>query len=598
MQSNNNSKDRLDRLLHKLRYQNGCVYGEQSQLNVTAPNDSASIVIVTYNSAETILDCLNSLSRTLRSYDEVVVVDNNSRDNTREIVRETLPTQSRIKLIENASNRGYSAAANQGAHSTANPFIVFLNPDTLVTPNWLEKLIYHLQPDERAAVGPVSNSVAGLQKLSHYLPKETDRNDIFNLLDKVWELNQKQSCQSKLLIGYCLMIKRAIFDEIGGMDENLFLGNDDLDLSWRLRTAGYELVVAKDTVIFHKGQVSFSTEPEALTSKLIQESTDYLYYKLIRYYGANKVPTSKALWGMDWFKESCKIKSNQPLTSIIILTHNQLHYTKKCIDSLFAHTHSAFELILVDNASTDGTVEYLQGLSRDGTACIRIKLIVNTQNQGFAKGCNQGINDAIGEFLVLLNNDVVVTSGWLDIMIESFSESDKIGLIGPMTNFVSGPQRVDKPNYDIETLEGLETFSNAHALRNKNKMIKHWRIVGFCMLIKRCVIEKIGGLDTKFGLGNFEDDDFCLRAHIAGFGAGIASGCYVHHYGKKTFNGLNIDYENRMKENWEIFKAKWEISDIDSDFRSYKIGFPPEKFCPIAHVISLEGYKKQMVADR
>jgi len=87
-----------------------------------------------------------------------------------------------------------------------------------------------------------------------------------------------------------------------------------------------------------------------------------------------------------------------------------------------------------------------------------------------------------------------------------------------------------------------------------------WRVVGFCMLIKRAVIDKIGGLDGRYGLGNFEDDDFSLRATLAGYESRIAEDCFVHHFGSRTFIGEQIDYKKSLHKNWEIFKKKWGIS--------------------------------------
>jgi len=84
-------------------------------------------------------------------------------------------------------------------------------------------------------------------------------------------------------------------------------------------------------------------------------------------------------------------------------------------------------------------------------------------------------------------------------------------------------------------------------------------VVGFCVLISRSVIEEIGGLDARFGLGNFEDDDFCLRAAIAGFRCVIASDCFVHHFGSRTFAGERIDRDRLILDNWELFKEKWGL---------------------------------------
>ena len=92
---------------------------------------------------------------------------------------------------------------------------------------------------------------------------------------------------------------------MGGMDEDLFLGNDDLDLSWRLRNAGRKLVVASDAFVFHEGQKSFQTEKKSHVDRLTQESTDALYRKLVKHYGGrDRVPSAMELWGIGWFSPS------------------------------------------------------------------------------------------------------------------------------------------------------------------------------------------------------------------------------------------------------------------------------------------------------
>src|ERR1017187_6595766 len=102
-------------------------------------------------------------------------------------------------------------------------------------------------------------------------------------------------------------------------------------------------------------------------------------------------------------------------TSVIIPCWNQVEYTRQCVAALLRHTRSIWELIVVDNGSTDGTAEYVANI-RDA-APLPVTVIANTTNQGFPAAINQGLKCARGEYLVLLNNDVVVTDGWLEQLI-------------------------------------------------------------------------------------------------------------------------------------------------------------------------------------
>ncbi len=248
------------------------------------------------------------------------------------------------------------------------------------------------------------------------------------------------------------------------------------------------------------------------------------------------------------------------LTSIIILVHNQLDYTRRCVESLFKHTPGPYELILVDNHSTDDTAAYLAGLEQvKPSGCGKVTVITNQDNLGFSAGNNQGMAAARGNLLLLLNNDTVVTEGWLTAMLKVMAHKPQIGIVGPMSNYVSGPQLVRAVGYDVNSLRGLPEYAANFGHRYQGAARPFWRVVGFCMLIKRDVIDAIGGFDGRYGLGNFEDDDFSLRAALAGFESWIAGDSFVHHFGSRTFAGASLDYEKSLRQNWEIFKRKWAI---------------------------------------
>ena len=137
--------------------------------NPIALNSSVSIIIVSYNSAKTILKCLKSVDSNIRINDEVFIVDNRSRDLTDSIVTKFISERKRYRLVCNHRNIGYSAAANLGIRNSINPFVILLNPDTVVPHNSINRLLNHFSSQEVGAIGPVSNYAAGLQKISHYI---------------------------------------------------------------------------------------------------------------------------------------------------------------------------------------------------------------------------------------------------------------------------------------------------------------------------------------------------------------------------------------------------------------------------------------------
>lgn len=554
----------------------------------------ASIIVLTYNSSKTILDCLKSVFNNLRTCDEVIIVDNKSTDKTCAVVDEFIFCKSQFKFLKNEKNLGFSAGTNVGISNSKNPIVVLLNPDTVVTNNWIENLTYHFDDLHTAAVGPLSNYVAGYQKVELYLKDKLLPNmSAQNLAELAVKNCKGQSVETKLLVGFCMAVRRDILDKLGLLDENLFLGNDDLELCWRLRINGYKLKVACDTFVYHEGQHSFNTEPKPLTQKLVQESTDALYAKLKNHYGANNVPTPFELWGMNWFtptnalfnheikidgslisKESINVFI-KPKISIISLTFNGLEWTKKFYESLIAAGINNYELILIDNASTDETPKYLSDISKDSN----VKVIFNEKNIGFPAAVNQGILESKGEYIVVANNDIVLTKGCLDRMIQVAESHKTIGLVGPISNEVSGFQKDENAVY--KSIEQMHKYAQKVRQQNNGETLNFPRIAFLFTLIKREVIEKIGGLDERFSPGNYEDDDFCLRAQIAGFKTVIAKDVFIHHYGSKSFKADgNTKYAERLEINKQKFISKWGATPDEIWIHKKQIT-PHQSFYPI-----------------
>ena len=225
--------------------------------------------------------------------------------------------------------------------------------------------------------------------------------------------------------------------------------------------------------------------------------------------------------------------------SIIIPVLNQLEMTLKCIESIEDNTKD-FEIIIIDNGSDPPCPKYCDTLIR------------NEENLGFPKAVNQGIEASNGDVVVILNNDVIVTDNWLYRLEWHLLKYD---MVGPCTNSISGPQQVLISQYNNE--QELNTAAMEFQLKNAFQSIPFHRIVFYCVAIKREVIDKIGLLDEIYSPGNYEDDDFCMRAIDAGFKLGIARDVYVHHFGSITHKALNLDYQELITRNRKIFNTKW-----------------------------------------
>jgi O-antigen biosynthesis protein len=237
--------------------------------------------------------------------------------------------------------------------------------------------------------------------------------------------------------------------------------------------------------------------------------------------------------------------------SIVIPAFNELEYCRQCVDSITLNTDPAsYRLILVDNGSTDGVGEYFDTI--DGAVAVHAE-----KNLGFAGGVNLGLKHAEGDVL-LLNSDTVVPRAWLPRLRAVLQADDRVGIVGPMSNYVSGTQLV--PGLDLTSLDEVNTFSDRLYEDKGESYIPTKRLVGFCMLIRGHVIEIVGAFDESFGIGNFEDDDYCLRAIDAGYELRIAAGCFVFHYGSRTFTGMGVSgdrWNELLAGNGARFQEKW-----------------------------------------
>lgn len=247
------------------------------------------------------------------------------------------------------------------------------------------------------------------------------------------------------------------------------------------------------------------------------------------------------------------------LTSIIILSYNTCRLLKECIESIRRYTRpNTYEIIVVDNASSDDSVEWL---SRQND----VRLIANETNNGFPGGCNQGLRVAHGTELLLLNSDTLVTVYWLDNMLRALYSDKKVGAVGCMTNTCSNLQKVDVTYGDADE---MQSFAEKYNRSNRFLWIPWYKLVGFCLLFKREVLERVGYLDEVFSPGNYEDDDYSLRIHLAGYELLLCKDTFIHHYGNASFvQGRHVqdmvrksvEYNDFLSRNENLFVQKWGL---------------------------------------
>ena len=231
---------------------------------------------------------------------------------------------------------------------------------------------------------------------------------------------------------------------------------------------------------------------------------------------------------------------------IIIPVFNQVKFTEACLNSLYRNTlESEFYVTVVDNASDDGTSEFLKQYVKTAP---NMNIITNTENLGWCKGLNLGFRHLHkdSEFVLWANNDILFEADWFIKMKDAFSGG--IGAVGPISNYVMGRQ--------------------AAIFNHGQRWEAAQFLIGFCLLFRREVIDIVGDVDERFGVGGSDEMDYILRMKKdTGLQCVIARDVYIHHFGSKTLwgyaGGSSNDYNAFIKDKDDILRDKWGDKPVD-----------------------------------
>jgi GT2 family glycosyltransferase len=244
-------------------------------------------------------------------------------------------------------------------------------------------------------------------------------------------------------------------------------------------------------------------------------------------------------------------------TSIIIPIYNQKQYTQACLESIFKYGSTfEFEIIVVNNASTDGSGEYLAELEG------RVTVINNEKNLGFAKACNQGAKKALGEYLLFLNNDTVVTDKWLDILVEELGVNKNVGIVGPKLLYPDGTVQEAGVVFDEEKWPHHIYKKEPGDALYVNKKRQFQCLTAACFLVRKNIFEKVGGFDEAY-INGLEDTDFCFKVSELGLGILYCPESVVYHHESITEGRAVSD-----NKNYNLFISRWG-KKIKVDYQDY-----------------------------
>ncbi len=203
-----------------------------------------SVIIVNYNGKSLLEKCLESLFKVNYDNFEVILVDNNSTDDTVDFVTKNYPS---VILIKLDSNKGFAEPNNIGAKIAKGEHLLFLNNDTIVTPNFISELVKVMENDTTVAIcqslllkldGSVDSSGDFIDKLGV----------VYNSKTKTDEIREISSAR-----GASMLVRSSIFKKLNGFDEKFFVSFEDVDLGWRTWILGYRVFLAPTSIVYHLG---------------------------------------------------------------------------------------------------------------------------------------------------------------------------------------------------------------------------------------------------------------------------------------------------------------------------------------------------------
>ena len=401
-----------------------CVTESESNFNTERKN-KLTIIVPIYNAADKIGKCIDSVLKhtKLSGQTQLLLIDDCSPDKDVKKVLSKYKDHKFVTIVRNKENLGYTKNINKAIKFAKHSDVILLNSDTIVTKNWVKKITdaAYLSPSI-GTVTPVSNSAgafsvpkAGANLVSPFLKLD-------GMADLVEKTGKNYMFDVPTGNGFCLFIKRAVFDKIGLFDDvNFPVGyGEENDFCMRVKKAGFLNTVILNTYIFHHEHASFSTRSDMLMKNGIERIKKIYpdYLDEIHVFGDNvifnKVKSELQNTIDDTFEQ--KIKRSNMKFSFIMPTYNRAFCICRAIDSLLGQTYQNFELIICDDGSTDDTEQLIQ--IKYGKELANKKIVyLKSGHVGVCGARNIAMQHATGEWIAYLDSDNYIISNYLETFV-------------------------------------------------------------------------------------------------------------------------------------------------------------------------------------
>ena len=632
------NENNLNPFVHSLLYGLESLDISTNSLNKLEKKYKVSIIMPTFNRRNIISRSINSvINQSFKNF-ELLIIDDGSSDNTCEFIKERYGKfldSGKIKYFE-LNHGGVSVARNFGLKQSKGNIIAYLDSDNQWVHNFLEKMIFELDNNDFNC-GYCAVKVYHLNNDSYVLNSEFNRKnllkqnfiDINSFMHKRELYEEKGGFDEKLtrLVDWDLIIRYTENNDpyfVNKILVNYFISSDLNNITLteplernmnRIRAKYWPELYDEEynTIVDFFDQEYYLEEyPDVLRSNIhpiyhflsqgykemrnpTAEFKTSKYYEdhpelikedinpFVHYINSNMQNKSNK-----YSKEKDKIINNnkiflsnysfekiKPLVSIIILNKNGLNHLKILFKDFARKTnYSNFEIIVVDNASTDSSIEFLENFHE-----LPIKILKNKENVSFSKGNNDAVKMAKGEYILLLNNDIEPTYGWLNEMMGTMIYNDNVGAVGAklLYPFIKDKTK-QKFSFSIQHagdifIEKIKPDCEYGAL-NRNKFSKNiftkslignkkcLLVTGAVLLIKKEVYLELGGLDEDYWYG-YEDIDFNLRLYEKGYNVILSNSALLFHHESATPRESTVlPYNARLLcKKWNKFLFKKLLKD-------------------------------------